>query len=109
MRVHNTQHTPGLILERELSCRLQSLFIVLSNCTLRAVDPLRQVPYTFYVQDTEVMESLVQTVSELGESNVIRNGSIPKCIAHYRCALCTWFPRFTHRLVGPIVLLTIVQ
>lgn len=27
----------------------------------------QQVPYTFYVKDTEVMESLEQTVSELGE------------------------------------------
>lgn len=28
--------------------------------------PAPQVPYTFYVKDTEVMESLEQTVSELG-------------------------------------------
>jgi len=26
-----------------------------------------QVPYTFYVKDTEVMETLEQTVTELGE------------------------------------------
>lgn len=26
-----------------------------------------QVPYTFYVKDSEVMESLEQTVTELGE------------------------------------------
>lgn len=28
---------------------------------------LMQVPYTFYVKDTEVMETLKNTVSELGE------------------------------------------
>lgn len=29
---------------------------------------LAQVPYTFYVNDTEIMDSLEQTVSELGKS-----------------------------------------
>lgn len=44
------------------------------------------------------MESLVQTVSELGESDVIRDGSIPKCNAHYDSAV-HMVPAF-HTYVG---------
>lgn len=60
--------------------------VQLAVCMLHIVAccaSLRQVPYTFYVQDTEVMESLVHTVSELGESVVVRVVIGLKCIAHY--------------------------